>query len=392
MHKILTLLGILLLAGIASAGTSYVHGADGLLAKINDSGTFYYHPDHLGSTSAITDEAGVVVEEQLNLPFGEQISGSEKYSFTGKEQDETGLQYFGARYYDNKIGRFISIDPIKNGINWYGYAKNNPLKYVDPRGEAEKSVLNIGIIMLGADQLDDEKISKVKKRIAQDKKEIKQVYGGFLDIGFSDTMYYDSESEAREYAKEHGSINQKFLIYDYDQRYEYYLRSYAPGKGKDGPSYREVPYYGTVFGIGGNCALLCGLSEDRSYATAHEVGHLLNLVHPFDSLIHTDVKEHHMAMWKVMHKVRNYVKGIFQLKQDDLNLEEKWDKMWEKENRNIMSGYKDEMGTELTLLQKHYISSYLDSRHRPIHEIVKENPGKRPSEVDELSMFYYYPF
>jgi len=130
-----TLAVILLLTGIASAGgTSYVHGANGLIAKVNESGVFYIHSDHLGSTSAMTDEDGEVVEKQKNLPFGELLEGSEKYGFTGKERDETGLQYFGARYYNPGSGRFLSVDSVKDGINWYSYAANNPLRYIDPTG------------------------------------------------------------------------------------------------------------------------------------------------------------------------------------------------------------------------------------------------------------------
>jgi len=133
---ILLLTGILLLAGIASAGgTSYVHGPNGLIARINETNITYYHSDHLGSTSAITNEKGDVVEEQVNLPFGEVISGSERYGFTGKELDsDPNLQYFGARYYDPLTGRFFSVDPAKDGGNWYSYAAGNPLKYTDPDG------------------------------------------------------------------------------------------------------------------------------------------------------------------------------------------------------------------------------------------------------------------
>ena len=55
--------------------------------------------------------------------------------FTGKEyESDVRLYYFDARYYDPYIGRFITRDPIGDGVNWYAYAANNPLKFVDPTG------------------------------------------------------------------------------------------------------------------------------------------------------------------------------------------------------------------------------------------------------------------
>jgi len=149
MNRVLILVGILLLAGISSGeGTSYVHGADGLLAKINSTGIYYYHPDHLGSTSAMTDNEGKVVEEQINLPFGELISGGEKYGFTGKELDGTGLMYSGARYHSPELGRFMTPDAARDGMNWYSYAANNPLKFVDPTGNR---IIRPGLSLCGGE-------------------------------------------------------------------------------------------------------------------------------------------------------------------------------------------------------------------------------------------------
>jgi len=131
------ILALVLLIGIASASsTSYIHANGQIIAKVNGSGVYYYHTDRLGSTSAMTNETGEVIEEQVNLPFGQPVSGSEKYGFTGKEHDETELMYFGARYYKLSTGRFINVDPIKDGINWYSYVENNPLTRVDPDGRS----------------------------------------------------------------------------------------------------------------------------------------------------------------------------------------------------------------------------------------------------------------
>ena len=74
--------------------------------------------------------------------FGEQLKklgeGEAKYTYGGKELDDnTNLYYFNARYYDATIGRFINVDPIQDGTNWYVYCNNNPLSFVDPTGLEE---------------------------------------------------------------------------------------------------------------------------------------------------------------------------------------------------------------------------------------------------------------
>ena len=58
----------------------------------------------------------------------------EEGSFTGKELDDSGLYYFGARYYDPVMGTWLSPDPAMDGLNWYSYCANNPMNYVDPWG------------------------------------------------------------------------------------------------------------------------------------------------------------------------------------------------------------------------------------------------------------------
>jgi RHS repeat-associated protein len=101
----------------------------------------YYGTDHLGSTVLVTGEAGEVLWSGETNPFGDNVSGegliseSERIKYTGKDFDEdAGLYYFNARWYDPGTGRFITEDPIRYGANWYGYANNNPLMFVDPTG------------------------------------------------------------------------------------------------------------------------------------------------------------------------------------------------------------------------------------------------------------------
>lgn len=107
----------------------------------------YYHADMLGTPVAETNEAGQLVVRSEYFPFGDEVrpgSAYDPHKFTGKELDsEIGLYYFGARYYDAHMGRFISVDPVGGGgadpqsWNRYAYARNNPLFYVDPDGRQQ---------------------------------------------------------------------------------------------------------------------------------------------------------------------------------------------------------------------------------------------------------------
>ncbi len=106
----------------------------------------WYHLDHLNSTKVVTDETGSLEVNYTYRAFGEQLRHLDSsgqpvpedlatYSYSGKELDDTtNLYYFNARYYDASIGRFINVDPIQDGSNWYVYCSNNPLSFIDPTG------------------------------------------------------------------------------------------------------------------------------------------------------------------------------------------------------------------------------------------------------------------
>jgi len=125
---------------------------------------FFYHPDHLGSSNYITDLNGKLYEHLEYFPSGEgwveENSNTQRtpYLFTAKELDEeTGLYYFGARYYDPRTSVWQSADPIlakylpsggpvdhlpgmggvytSFNMNLYAYAHVNPLRYTDPDGQ-----------------------------------------------------------------------------------------------------------------------------------------------------------------------------------------------------------------------------------------------------------------
>src|SRR5699024_3610986 len=112
---------------------------------------YWYHLDHLGSTSYITNTTGEISQHNLSrflgmeyLPFGETLveehrnSYNSPFKFNGKEYDaETGNYYYGARYMNPKWSTFLTPDPALEsypGISPYAYTLNNPIRYVDPTG------------------------------------------------------------------------------------------------------------------------------------------------------------------------------------------------------------------------------------------------------------------
>jgi RHS repeat-associated protein len=142
----------------------YVRGAGGMAtiesAAVNGNGTRYATSDHLGTPRVVTNASAAVVSRHDYKPFGEEmaanvagrttglgysVTDNVRQKFTSKERDnETGLDYFGARYYSSPQGRFTSVDPITitqyrltnpQALNGYSYVANMPLRFTDPTGK-----------------------------------------------------------------------------------------------------------------------------------------------------------------------------------------------------------------------------------------------------------------
>jgi len=118
---------------------------------------YYYHGDHLGSSNVVTDRLGRTYEHLEYFPYGETWVEESRnqtnlpYKFTSKELDpETGLYYFGARYYDPRVSVWVSVDPIfekylsrkeKSAIFFpvalgvYSYSNSSPIVFIDPNGK-----------------------------------------------------------------------------------------------------------------------------------------------------------------------------------------------------------------------------------------------------------------
>ena len=118
----------------------------------------YFHPDHLGSTSVLTNAQGMAEEHNSYRPYGQLHThtgtADVAYKYTGQERDpSTGLYFYNARYYDPALGRFISPDTIVESplhpqtLNRYAYAGNNPVLYNDPTGHCFLVCIIIGAIV-----------------------------------------------------------------------------------------------------------------------------------------------------------------------------------------------------------------------------------------------------
>jgi RHS repeat-associated protein len=102
--------------------------------------------DQVGSTRIVTQANGAVCFDQDYFPYGQEVYSSpgscpQSYKFTGYERDaETGLDYAFARYYNARLGRFMSGDPLAGDVgdpqslNRYAYVQNNPTNFIDPTG------------------------------------------------------------------------------------------------------------------------------------------------------------------------------------------------------------------------------------------------------------------
>jgi len=121
----------------------YEWGVRGLLSQFRDGVRYYYHLDGLGSVVQVTNESQVVVASYKYDAWGNDLVDPQSlipnpFKYVGGlgyySDRESGLKLLGVRYYDSQVGRFWSLDPIKEERNWYGYVGNNPVNLVDPTG------------------------------------------------------------------------------------------------------------------------------------------------------------------------------------------------------------------------------------------------------------------
>jgi len=138
------------LTGSSVLAASLTPGANGAGYPVAGE-TLFFHYDQLGSTTLVTDENANQVSQINYEPYGaiaDSSTGQDAFrpKFTGKEYDSNSeLYYFGARYYDGHLGRFLTPDPARQYFSPYVYGNGDPLSGIDPNGAQFIALLIIGI-------------------------------------------------------------------------------------------------------------------------------------------------------------------------------------------------------------------------------------------------------
>ena len=131
-----------------SVATKHIFAGDTRIAMVRDGQKYFFHKDHLGSSTVTTYGDGYSMEETGYLPYGGERDSYKdadatevNYKYTDQEHDpETGLYNYNARLYDPWAGQFITPDSIipdysnPQSLNRYSYTLNNPMRYIDPTG------------------------------------------------------------------------------------------------------------------------------------------------------------------------------------------------------------------------------------------------------------------
>ena len=171
---------------------------------------FYYHPDHLGSSSYITNLDGEVSQHIEYVPFGEVFieernnTWNTPYLFNAKEFDEeTGMYYYGARYYEPRLSLWMSVDRFTEKypqLSAYCYCAENPIKFEDFRGDS----LNMSIVKM----MDKRYFTNNLDKITED---LKLITG--LDITVSgDYMQYEKDAHGNPIYDQGSETARKFLM------------------------------------------------------------------------------------------------------------------------------------------------------------------------------------
>ena len=166
-----------------------------LIARQTANTTQYYHFNGHGDTLSMTDGNGSALQNYTYDAFGNVANhhdfDTNPFRYCGEYFDqETGFIYLRARYYSPEIGRFVSEDPARDGLNWYAYCANNPVMFVDPMGLHDQEVNEwINNVYMTVDmRIDLRTLLEETNGVFQIEKDIVkiQALGGYAEINLSD--------------------------------------------------------------------------------------------------------------------------------------------------------------------------------------------------------------
>ena len=199
--------------------------------------TFFYHSDHLGSTSYITDEHANITQFDAYLPYGELLvdehSSSEElpYKFNGKQfDDETGLYYYGARYMNPVASIWYGVDPIREmyvANSCYIYCLNNPIIFIDPNGKKVKIVNDV-----------NQGLSVIRGTLPKKLRKFVAVTDGYIDKGMMEQgLLAMGDNISDNY------LSLYELVSDKDKTVEFAVTSDKSAKDKNGNlmSPKDIP-------------------------------------------------------------------------------------------------------------------------------------------------------
>ena len=269
--------------------------------------TFFYHSDHLGSTSYITDDKANITQYDAYLPYGELLvdehSSSEDlpYKFNGKQFDEeTGLYYYGARYMNPVTSLWYGVDPLAEKYTTTGgyiYTLDNPIRMIDLDGRKwdESSVtqkngnvtinltLTVAILNSSNKKFDLEKLGNVLSSQLQSSYGISYVEGMNYKNSVSqkgmDNLYV-ARTLPTKFRKVNVNVSVRFRVISNksELRDREHLLNILPASQLRG-------VYGKVNKIGGSVVFLNERyvnniinGTDRN-TLPHEFGHSLGLLH-----------------------------------------------------------------------------------------------------------------
>ena len=199
--------------------------------------TFFYHSDHLGSTSYITDAKANITQFDAYLPYGELLvdehSSSEDmpYKFNGKQfDDETGLYYYGARYMNPVASIWYGVDPIREmyvANSCYIYCLNNPIIFIDPNGKKVKIVNDV-----------NQGLSVIRGTLPKKLRKFVAVTDGYIDKGMMEQgLLAMGDNISDNY------LSLYELVSDKDKTVEFAVTSDKSAKDKNGNlmSPKDIP-------------------------------------------------------------------------------------------------------------------------------------------------------